>query len=108
MRITEVSFAFASTNINKGTCGFCKIVIDDSIEIYRIVVERLSNGEYVVRYPSVIKDGVRRCIINFRTEDMRVKFEEVVLDEFFRITTQFNGHYKVTRQNKKEETLSQG
>ncbi|PHE64376.1 sulfatase [Bacillus toyonensis] len=95
IEVTDVSFSLAKT-VNKGSCGFCRVIINDCIAINRVRVSK-EEGNLKVLLPrkdwgSDGKAGVKP-IVQLLNEETIQQVTSTVINEYNRLIKVHNGFY---------------
>lgn len=97
LAVTDVSFSLAKT-IKSGSCGFCRVTINDAIAIHRVRVRKSSSNKYEVVLPTAQKfkgdNGSDKPIVQLLNKDVISTITDAVLQEYHQLIEENDGFYQ--------------
>jgi len=107
IRVTDVSFSIAK-RVESGSCGFCRVILNDCIAINRIRVNR-SGGEYSVLLPRSEKQSSStggKPIVQLLDEETVEIVTNAVMEQYHKLIEDSNGLYQQKPRFRSKEHIN--
>lgn len=96
IKVTDVSFSIAK-EVKSGSCGFCRVILNNCVAVNRIRVFKSVEGEYKVLLPRLDNTNAPKPIVQFLNEETIKEVTDAVINKYNVLIKDYNGLYK---QNK--------